>query len=96
MKTIYLLYEGDAWLSTSSLVLMGVFEDEYKLNEAAETLIQQHARKNFNSEDWTDEEYDIEQFVYDEAHHFAEGLQTVYGEVRIMAKTANMNELGEI
>ena len=51
---IYLLYEGDAWLSTSSLVLMGVFEDEYKLNEAAETLIQQHARKNFNSEDWSE------------------------------------------
>ena len=96
MKTIYLLYEGDAWLSTSSLVLMGVFEDEYKLNEAAETLIQQHARKNFNSEDWSDEEYDLEQFVYDEACHFAEGLQTVYGEVKIMAKTANMNELGEI
>lgn len=96
MKTVFLLYEGDAWLSSSSLVLMGVFEDEYKLNEAAETLIQQHARKNFISKDWSDEEYDIEQFVYEETQHFAEGLQTCYGEVRIMAKTANVNELGEI
>ena len=96
MKTIYLLYEGDAWLSRSSLVLMGVFEDEYKLNEATEALIQEHARKNFNSEDWSDEEYDIEQFVYEEIVHFADTLQTQYGEVRIMAKTATMNELGEI
>ena len=35
-------------------------------------------------------------FVYDETVHFAETLQTQYGEVKIMAKTATMNELGEI
>ena len=93
---VYLLYEGDAWLSTSSLVLMGVFEDEMKLNEAAGELISERATRNFNSEDWCGEDYDLEQFVYDETTHFAETLQTQYGEVKFMAKTANMNELGEI
>ena len=93
---VYLLYEGDAWLSSSSLVLMGVFEDEMKLNEAAGELISERAARNFNSEDWCDDDYDLEQFVYDETVHFAETLQTQYGEVRIMAKTAKMNELCEI
>jgi phosphoribosylaminoimidazole carboxylase (NCAIR synthetase) len=93
---VYLLYEGDAWLSSSSLVLMGVFEDEMKLNEAAGELISERAARNFNSEDWCDDDYDLEQFVYDETVHFAETLQTQYGEVKIMAKTATMNELGEI
>ena len=96
MNTIFLLFEGDERLSFSSLVLMGVFEDEMKLNVAAETLIQRRAEKNFNSEDWCDDDYDLEQFVYDETVHFAETLQTQYGEVKIMAKTATMNELGEI
>ena len=96
MKTIFLLYEGDAWLSSSSLVLMGVFEDEMKLNEAAGELISKRAARNFNSEDWCDDDYDLEQFVYDETVHFAETLQTQYGDVKIMAKVATMNELGEI
>ena len=93
---VYLLYEGDAWLSSSSLVLMGVFEVEMILNEAAGELISERAARNFNSEDLCDDDYDLEQFIYDETVHFAETLQTQYGEVKIMAKTATMNELGEI
>ena len=93
---VYLLYEGDAWLSSSSLVLMGVFEDEMKLNEAAGELISERAARNFNSEDWCDDDYELEKCGYDETVHFAETLQTQYGEVKIMAKTATMNELGEI
>ena len=47
---------------------MGVYEDEYKLNETAETLMQHHAQRNFNGEDWSDNDYDIEQFVYEETY----------------------------
>ena len=43
-----------------SLVLMGVFEDEMKLNEAAGELISERAARNFNSEDWCGEDYDLE------------------------------------
>ena len=89
---VYLLYEGDAWLSSSSLVLMGVFEDEMKLNEAAGELISERAARNFNSEDWCDDDYDLEQFVYDETVHFAETLQTQYGEVRSSSGSATRRQ----
>ena len=56
-------------------------------------MINQRAAENFNSVDWGDEDYDLEQF--DETCHFAETLQTQYGEARFMTKTAN-NKLREI
>lgn len=47
-QTVFLLYEGNAWLSTDSLVLMGVFSSEDLLEKNAKKLIwgkrQEHLR----------------------------------------------------
>lgn len=44
-KKVYLLYEGDEWLSTDSLVLMGIFTSKQAFKFNAEKLIRQRARK---------------------------------------------------
>ena len=38
-KSVFLLYEGDEWLSSDSMVLMGVFSSEESLRFNAEKLI---------------------------------------------------------
>ena len=48
---VYVLYEGDAWLSHSSLVPMGIFDSEENVFQAAESLI----RDRFSDEDEIDE-----------------------------------------
>ena len=39
MKNVYVLYEGDTWLSNSSLVPMGIFDNTDDLMGAARKLI---------------------------------------------------------
>ena len=38
-KVVYVLYEGDAWLSHSSLVPMGIFDNVDDLMESARKLV---------------------------------------------------------
>lgn len=59
-KNVYLLYEGDEWLSTDSLVLMGIFTSEEKLKENAKKLIRQRAKKHLK----TAEQNSIYDFEY--------------------------------
>ena len=64
---LHLLYEGDQWLSTSSLVLMGVFTNENDLKSGAEKLIREDANNNYTEEDKQNEksmEDYIEESVY--------------------------------
>lgn len=44
--SVYLLYEGDQYLSSSSLVLMGVFTSQESLKVNAEKLIRQKGKKH--------------------------------------------------
>ena len=41
MDKVYLLYEGDEWLSNDSMVLMGVFTNTNELYKAAKELVEQ-------------------------------------------------------
>lgn len=59
-KNVYLLYEGDEWLSTDSLVLMGIFTSEENLKENARKLIRQRAKKHLK----TAEQNSIYDFEY--------------------------------
>lgn len=51
---VYLLYEGDEWLSLHSLVLMGVFTSEKELESASNKVIHQKIDRNFNAEGYND------------------------------------------
>lgn len=42
MERVILLYQGDQWLSSSSLELIGVFTDEVHFREFAETLLKRN------------------------------------------------------
>lgn len=46
MATVFLLYEGDEWLSSDSLVLLGVFSSEKKLEKGAKTLIWERRKEH--------------------------------------------------
>lgn len=51
-QKVHLLYEGDEWLSTKSLVLIGIFTSEKKMLDSAEPLIHREAiRKEGDAED---------------------------------------------
>lgn len=49
VKKVYLLYEGDEWLSNQSLVLMGIFTSIAKLKDAARELITQRADEHLTT-----------------------------------------------
>ena len=48
---VYLLYEGDAWLSTDSLVLMGIFSSRKKLEAGARVLAFEHINQLYDKDD---------------------------------------------
>ena len=47
-KSVFLLYEGDEWLSNDSMVLMGVFSSEESLKFNAEKLIRQRGDEHLD------------------------------------------------
>lgn len=55
-RTVTLLYEGDEWLSTDSLVLMGIFTSDETFKENADKLIRERGRQHVD---------DAEGFGYD-------------------------------
>ncbi len=57
-QTVYLLYEGDQWLSSDSMVLMGIFTNEEKLKVNAEKLIREHTSEHLNDAEGMDYDFD--------------------------------------
>ena len=55
-KEMYLLFEGDEWLSNDSLVCMGLFTSNKQLEAAVTQLIRQRIEDNFDPRDY---DYDI-------------------------------------
>ena len=95
MKKVYLLYEGDAWLSSDSLVLMGVFSSKYTLYDAAEKLISEHVKDNFDPDEYS-EYYTEEDFIEDELICLRDRHQTQGGQVNFMVEEAILDRLQEI
>ena len=89
-KKVYILYEGDQWISKRSLVPMGVFDSEENVLDAAETLLLQQIDDGFHLTDNDDETY-IDNALKDlELYHQFRG-----DNVSIFIKTVGLNKLEE-
>lgn len=85
-KDIHLIYEGDAWLSTDSLVLMGLYED---LDQAKDAILNEMAESgSFDEENGNDEKY-VRSML--DNYSQTQGLETNY-----LIETAALNTWGEI
>lgn len=99
MKKVYLLYEGDKWLTNSSLVLMGVFTSDEELRHACDKLIRQRIDKNYEAEGyddgWNKEEMKdaLAQRIVKE---LLENRQTQTYTINYTIKEVELNKLGEI
>lgn len=78
-KKAYLIYEGDQWVSTDSLVLLGVFDDWNRVMDSAMILVtQQIDRKLHSVGDDTNAFLDNAHEDLEKYHIFAEGEASVY------------------
>lgn len=85
-KDIHLIYEGDAWLSKDSLVLMGLYED---FDQAKDAILNEMAESgSFDEENGNDEE-SVRRMLDNDGQ--TQGLETNY-----LIETAAMNTWGEI
>jgi len=84
-KYVFAVFEGDAWLSTSSLVLMGVFED---FGAAVENIIDEMSDNQMFDKDHT-RKYTRSQLE--------EGRQTpTCFDTRYIIETVELNKWGEV
>ena len=97
-NSVYLLYEGNEWLNTDSLVLMGVFTSERMLRCNALELIKQRGKKHLRDVndgmgcDFEDVDSVCEDILLELMSRGAtSGYSTNY-----CYTMANLNELGEI
>ena len=65
---VYLLYEGDEWLSRSSLSLMGIFTNEEDLKKGCEELVRSRAEQNYthSEKEWCESMEDFIVYCVDE------------------------------
>lgn len=82
MYEVYVLYEGDAWLSNTSLVPMGIFDNTDDLMVSARKLI---------SERYSDED-EVEDMVTDLGNY---NSASGYGDVGYLVKVVELNKLEE-
>ena len=81
MKEVYVLYEGDAWLSNSSLVPMGIFDNTEDLMVSARELI---------SERYSDED-EVEDMMLELGNY----NQLTGYDVNYLIKVVELNKLEE-
>lgn len=99
MDSVFLLYEGDEWLSRHSMVLMGVFTNQAELKSAARELIEYRAdehldiaKSNYNFDDDATEEDVVEDILTELFSRGAtQGWLTNYSVVKV-----ETNKLEEI
>lgn len=85
MAKVYLVFEGDEYLSMDSLVLMGVYDD---IDTAISNIINELYDKGL-----VDKEYATQERLFDE---LSNNCQTFGFETNYIIKSANLNEWGEI
>ena len=83
MKKVYIIYEGDVWLSNSSLVPMGIFDDMNILLDAAKKLVS----NNYGYD------YEIVEDIIDELFQYNQA--SGYGDTSYLIKTIELNKLEE-
>ena len=92
---VYLLYEGDEWLSISSQVLMGIFTNDQDLKKGCEELVRSRADRNFTDEDR--ESFDtIEDFVEDSVNELMSNRQLLGYYTSFMISQVATNVMNEI
>ena len=78
-KIVYIIFEGDQWVSTDSLVPLGVFDEWSKVMDSAMLVVsQQIERKLHNVGDDTKAFLDNAHEDLEKYHIFAEGEASVY------------------
>jgi hypothetical protein len=78
-KNVFLIYEGDQWVSTDSLVLLGVFDDWNRAMDSAMLVVLQQIERNLHSVgDDTNAFMDNAHEDLEKYHIFAEGEASVY------------------
>ena len=84
-KYVFAVFEGDAWLSKSSLTLMGVFED---FGDAIESIIDEMSDNQM---------FDKEHTRKYTRRELEEGRQTPTGfDTRYIIETIELNKWGEV
>lgn len=98
-KSVYLLYEGDGWLSNGSLVLMGIFDSDEKLKNGAEELISNRINEHYDYaiECCCEDENDItkESVLNEILDELMDNFQYL-GETSYIIKEAELNVVEEI
>ena len=98
-QTVFFLYEGDTWLSTDSLVLMGVFSSEDLLKENAKKLIWEKRQEHLQWEKeqaFADEIRGMRDLCADILDDLMRHNQSDYGYTRYLVKEVELNKLGEV
>ena len=83
MKKVYIIYEGNSWLSNSSLVPMGIFDDMCILLEKANELV----GNNYGYD------YEIVDDILDELSKYNQA--SGYGDVSYLIKEVELNKIEE-
>ena len=99
-QTVFFLYEGDTWLSTDSLVIMGVFSSEDLLKENAKKLIWEKRKEHLQWEKeqaFEDEKIrSMRDLCADILDDLMRHNQSDYGYTRYLVKEVEPNKLGEV
>lgn len=95
--TVYLLYEGDEWLSSDSLVLMGIFTSPESFKANAEKLIRQRIKQHRRTAREQGLEYGTDdEIVEDIMTELTSRSSTDGWETNYTTQLVTLDELGEI
>ena len=83
-KKVFLVFEGNAWLSKSSLVLMGVYDS---IEKAIPDILEEMSLRLLLNEEMTADKV---------ANYLAREHQTQGFDTNYIIKTANLNEWEEV
>lgn len=98
-KSVLLLYEGDGWLSTDSLVLMGIFDSIDELTNAAHALVNERIDEhvNYAIECCNEDENEItKESVLDDIIEELIETRQYLGETSYIIKEVELNKLEEV
>lgn len=94
---VYLLYEGDEWLSSDSLVLMGIFTSKESFKANAEKLIRQRIKQHRRTASENGWEYGTDNEIVDDILlELTSRGSTTGWETNYTTQSATLDELGEI
>ena len=101
MNIVYLLFEGDQWLTNENLVLMGIFDNENSLFSSALELINnridEHCHYAVTCLGFDEDDEDLKEIVAtDILHELKDNNQTQTWFTNYMIKEVQLNKLEEV